>query len=63
MLCICSVFLSKDRKFITQDDLLHKSGKALDKKSYAKLQMLRYLHILQEVRSEGTVYFLWIYSR
>ncbi|XP_040162212.1 spindle and kinetochore-associated protein 1-like [Anopheles arabiensis] len=52
-----------DHKFITQDDLLHKSGKALDKKSYAKLQMLRYLHILQEVRSEGTVYFLWIYSR
>uniref|UniRef100_A0A182PDX1 SKA complex subunit 1 n=1 Tax=Anopheles epiroticus TaxID=199890 RepID=A0A182PDX1_9DIPT len=52
-----------DYKFITQDDLSHKSGKALDKKSYSKLQMLRHLHILQEVRSEGTVYFLWTYSK
>uniref|UniRef100_A0A182K1J3 SKA complex subunit 1 n=1 Tax=Anopheles christyi TaxID=43041 RepID=A0A182K1J3_9DIPT len=52
-----------DHKFITQDDLSRKSGKALDKKSYTKLQMLRHLHILQEVRSEGTVYFLWIHSK
>uniref|UniRef100_A0A4Y0BL02 SKA complex subunit 1 n=1 Tax=Anopheles funestus TaxID=62324 RepID=A0A4Y0BL02_ANOFN len=52
-----------DQKFITQDDLSRKTGKALDKKSYSKLQMLRHLHILQEVRSEGTIYFLWIYSK
>ncbi|XP_050079061.1 spindle and kinetochore-associated protein 1-like [Anopheles maculipalpis] len=52
-----------DEKFITQEDLSRKSGKALDKKSYAKLQMLRHLHILREVRSEGTMYFLWIYSK
>ncbi|XP_035911715.1 spindle and kinetochore-associated protein 1-like [Anopheles stephensi] len=52
-----------DDKFITQDDLSRKSGKVVDKKSYAKLQMLRHLHILREVRSEGTIYFLWIYSK
>uniref|UniRef100_A0A182NNX9 SKA complex subunit 1 n=1 Tax=Anopheles dirus TaxID=7168 RepID=A0A182NNX9_9DIPT len=52
-----------DHNFITQEDLSRKSGKALDKKSYAKLQMLRHLHILQEVRSEGVVYFLWIYNK
>uniref|UniRef100_A0A182W8M3 SKA complex subunit 1 n=1 Tax=Anopheles minimus TaxID=112268 RepID=A0A182W8M3_9DIPT len=52
-----------DQKFITQDDLSRKTGKVLDKKSYSKLQMLRHLHILQEVRSEGIIYFLWNYSK
>uniref|UniRef100_A0A182MJK2 SKA complex subunit 1 n=1 Tax=Anopheles culicifacies TaxID=139723 RepID=A0A182MJK2_9DIPT len=52
-----------DQKFITQDDLSRKTGKILDKKSYSKLQMLRHLHILQEVRSEGIIYFLWSYSK
>uniref|UniRef100_A0A182QTM7 SKA complex subunit 1 n=1 Tax=Anopheles farauti TaxID=69004 RepID=A0A182QTM7_9DIPT len=52
-----------DHNFITQEDLSRKSGKALDKKSYMKLQMLRHLHILQEVRSEGMVYFLWTYNK
>ncbi|XP_053665852.1 spindle and kinetochore-associated protein 1-like [Anopheles marshallii] len=52
-----------DQKFITQEDLSRKTGKVLDKKSYSKLQMLRHLHILQEVRSEGTIYFLWSYSK
>ncbi|KFB35855.1 AGAP010033-PA-like protein [Anopheles sinensis] len=49
--------------FITQDDLTRKTGKVLDKKTYSKLQMLRHLHILQEVRSEGIVYFLWVYNK
>ncbi|XP_050100764.1 spindle and kinetochore-associated protein 1-like [Anopheles aquasalis] len=52
-----------DQVFITQEDIARKNGKQLDKKSYIKLQMLRHLHILQEARHEGKVYFLWIYQR
>ncbi|XP_049548282.1 spindle and kinetochore-associated protein 1-like [Anopheles darlingi] len=52
-----------DQTFITQEDIARKNGKLLDKKSYIKLQMLRHLHILQEARHEGKVYFLWIYQR
>ncbi|XP_035773432.1 spindle and kinetochore-associated protein 1-like [Anopheles albimanus] len=52
-----------DQLFITQEDIARKNGKLLDKKSYTKLQMLRHLHILQEARHEGKVYFLWIYQR
>ncbi|XP_052864436.1 spindle and kinetochore-associated protein 1-like [Anopheles cruzii] len=52
-----------DQKFITQEDIARKTGqKMLDKKSYTKLQMLRHLHILQEARSNGVVYFLWVYQ-
>ncbi|XP_058059060.1 spindle and kinetochore-associated protein 1-like [Anopheles bellator] len=49
-----------DQKFITQEDIARRTGKTLDKKSYTKLQMLRHLHILQEARSNGVVYFLWV---
>ncbi|XP_053676728.1 spindle and kinetochore-associated protein 1-like [Anopheles nili] len=52
-----------EHNFITQEDLSRKMGKMLDKKSYTKIHMLRHLHILQEVRIEGTVYFLWIYNK
>ncbi|XP_065075642.1 uncharacterized protein LOC135699324 [Ochlerotatus camptorhynchus] len=46
-------------KFITQGDIARKMGRLIDKKINAKLQMLRHLHILQETRNEGTVYYLW----
>ncbi|XP_058833772.1 uncharacterized protein LOC131691419 [Topomyia yanbarensis] len=46
-------------KFITQGDIARKLGRLIDKKVNAKLTMLRHLHILQETRSEGTVYYIW----
>ncbi|XP_055537729.1 uncharacterized protein LOC129725683 [Wyeomyia smithii] len=47
-------------KFITQGDIARKMGRLIDKKVNAKLTMLRHLHILQETRHEGTVYYFWI---
>ncbi|XP_058464403.1 uncharacterized protein LOC131438407 [Malaya genurostris] len=47
-------------KFITQGDIARKLGRLIDKKVNSKLTMLRHLHILQETRSEGTVYYIWI---
>ncbi|XP_055626662.1 uncharacterized protein LOC129768800 [Toxorhynchites rutilus septentrionalis] len=47
-------------KFITQGDIARKMGRLIDKKINVKLQMLRHLHILQETRNGGTVYYLWI---
>uniref|UniRef100_A0AAG5DX46 SKA complex subunit 1 n=1 Tax=Anopheles atroparvus TaxID=41427 RepID=A0AAG5DX46_ANOAO len=52
-----------EHSFVTQEDLTRKTGKVLDKKYHAKLQMLRHLHILREVRSDGTVYYLWNYNK
>ncbi|XP_062543778.1 spindle and kinetochore-associated protein 1-like [Armigeres subalbatus] len=46
-------------KFVTQGDIARKMGRLIDKKINVKLQMLRHLHILQETRNEGTVYYLW----
>lgn len=46
-------------KFITQGDIARKMGRLIDKKINVKLQMLRHLHIMQETRNEGTVYYLW----
>nr|XP_019563449.1 spindle and kinetochore-associated protein 1-like [Aedes albopictus]XP_019563450.1 spindle and kinetochore-associated protein 1-like [Aedes albopictus]XP_019563451.1 spindle and kinetochore-associated protein 1-like [Aedes albopictus] len=46
-------------KFVTQGDIARKMGRLIDKKVNVKLQMLRHLHILQETRNDGTVYYLW----
>ncbi|EAT38512.1 AAEL009611-PA [Aedes aegypti] len=46
-------------KFVTQGDIARKMGRLIDKKVNVKLQMLRHLHVLQETRNEGTVYYLW----
>lgn len=52
--------LLADNKFVTQGDIARKMGRLIDKKVNGKIQMLRHLHILQETRHEGTVYYIWI---
>lgn len=49
-----------NHKFVTQGDVARKLGRLIDKKINGKIQMLRHLHILQETRHEGTVYYMWI---
>lgn len=49
-----------NNKFVTQGDIARKMGRLIDKKVNGKMQMLRHLHILQETRHEGTVYYIWI---
>lgn len=49
-----------NHKFVTQGDVARKLGRLIDKKVNGKIQMLRHLHILQETRHEGTVYYIWI---
>lgn len=49
-----------NNKFVTQGDIARKMGRLIDKKVNGKIQMLRHLHILQETRHEGTVYYIWI---
>ncbi|KAL9699298.1 hypothetical protein quinque_002739 [Culex quinquefasciatus] len=49
-----------NHKFVTQGDIARKMGRLIDKKVNGKIQMLRHLHIMQETRHEGTVYYFWI---
>uniref|UniRef100_A0A336LWC8 SKA complex subunit 1 n=1 Tax=Culicoides sonorensis TaxID=179676 RepID=A0A336LWC8_CULSO len=45
--------------FITEGDLSRKLGKLVDKKINNKLQMLRHLNIIKEMRKVKTIYYIW----
>uniref|UniRef100_A0A336M7X0 SKA complex subunit 1 n=1 Tax=Culicoides sonorensis TaxID=179676 RepID=A0A336M7X0_CULSO len=45
--------------FITEGDLSRKLGKLVDKKINNKLQMLRHLNIIKEIRKVKTIYYIW----
>ncbi|KAL9699309.1 hypothetical protein quinque_002750 [Culex quinquefasciatus] len=47
-------------KFVTQGTSPGRWDGWIDKKVNGKIQMLRHLHIMQETRHEGTVYYFWI---
>lgn len=48
--------------FVTEGDIARKVGRLVDKKMNAKLQMLRHLNIIKEVRKVKTVYYIWNHS-
>lgn len=48
--------------FITEGDIARKVERLIDRKMSAKLQMLRHLNIIKEVRKGKTVYYLWLLS-
>ncbi|XP_063705748.1 spindle and kinetochore-associated protein 1-like [Culicoides brevitarsis] len=45
--------------FVTEGDIARKIGRLVDKKMNCKLQMLRHLGIIKEVRKVKTVYYIW----
>lgn len=47
-------------KFITQGDICRTIDRMVDKKIENKLQMLRHLQIIKEVRRNGTICYMWI---
>ncbi|XP_059616155.1 uncharacterized protein LOC132261356 [Phlebotomus argentipes] len=46
------------RTFITQGDITRIIGKMIDKRTSTRLQMLRHIKILQEVRKKSTIYYM-----
>lgn len=45
--------------FVTEGDIARKIGRLVDKKMNSKLQMLRHLNIIKEIRVKKTIYYVW----
>lgn len=48
-----------NRKFITQEDIVRCVGQMIDKRTHSRIQILRHIKVLQEVRKKTTIYYLW----
>ncbi|XP_055678520.1 spindle and kinetochore-associated protein 1-like [Lutzomyia longipalpis] len=49
-----------NRKFITQGDISRYLGSMLDKRTSSRIQMLRHIKILQDVRKKSSIYYIWL---
>ncbi|GAB0093677.1 spindle and kinetochore-associated protein 1 [Sergentomyia squamirostris] len=47
------------RRFITQGDISRFMGKMIDKKINNRIQMLKFIKVLQEVRKKSSIFFIW----
>ncbi|XP_055697580.1 spindle and kinetochore-associated protein 1-like [Phlebotomus papatasi] len=48
-----------NRQFITQEDVVRCVGQMIDKRTHSRIQILRHIKVLQEVRKKTTIYYLW----
>lgn len=49
-----------NRLFITQGDITRCIGQMIDKRTNSRIQALRHIKVLQEVRKKTTIYYLWL---
>ncbi|XP_055699845.1 uncharacterized protein LOC129799707 [Phlebotomus papatasi] len=49
-----------NRLFITQGDITRCIGQMIDKRTNSRIQILRHIKVLQEVRKKTTIYYLWL---
>lgn len=47
------------RQFITEGDITGLTNKMIDKKTQSRIIMLRHIRVLQEMRKNGVVFYLW----
>lgn len=50
------------RKFITEGDISNYTKKLIDKKASSRIVMLRHIQIIQEIRKNSTVFYIWLPS-
>lgn len=48
------------RKFITEGDISNFTKKMIDKKTASRIVMLRHIQIIQEIRKNSTVFYIWL---